>query len=87
MTEQEKQELIEWAHKWIEPARRTVENNPQDDSAKASLALYEIALASLTAPPVKKPGTECIGWVKEAIQEHDAKWCDAIRAAGYEVEE
>jgi len=46
-----------------------------------------------TAPPVgvmkrvTLPHTTCVGWVKEAIQEHDAKWIEAIRAAGGSVKE
>lgn len=46
-----------------------------------------------TAPPVpvmqtvELPHTKCVGWVKEAIQEHDAKWIEAIRAAGGSVKE
>ncbi|QGU87043.1 hypothetical protein [Erwinia sorbitola] len=31
---------------------------------------------------VELPGTECIGWLKEAIQEHDTKWLAALDAAG-----
>lgn len=52
MKNEEKQALIEWAHKWLEPARRMAQSNPNDESAQASLALYEIALAALTAQPV-----------------------------------
>lgn len=51
------------------------------------LAAMDKASAALTEQPVKQPGTKCIGWVKESIQEHDAKWRNAIRAAGYEVQE
>jgi len=36
---------------------------------------------------VKRPGTKCIGWVKEAIHEHDEQWFAAIKAAGGEIEE
>lgn len=43
----DKESLIEWAKKYIEPARRIAENNPNDMSALASLRLYETALASL----------------------------------------
>lgn len=95
MTNEEKQALIAWAHKWIEPAKRTAANNPQDESAKASLALYEIALATLTAQPVKL--AKDLKLSDKAHQSH----CDyaegyndraemdrnAIRAAGYEVQE
>jgi len=42
-----KEFLLEWAQKYIEPAKRLVENNPDDVSALASLRLYEIALASI----------------------------------------
>lgn len=47
------------------------------------------ALKLLSAPPapvvVKRPGTECIGWVRDAIREHDAKWIAAVEAAGGSV--
>lgn len=43
----DKEFLIEWAKKYIEPAKRLAENNPGDMSALASLRLYETALASL----------------------------------------
>lgn len=43
----DKEFLIEWAKKYIEPAKRMAENNPNDMSALASLRLYETALASL----------------------------------------
>lgn len=35
--------------------------------------------------PIEAPGTKCIGWVRDTIREHDEKWKDAIRVAGYEV--
>ncbi|MDU4288381.1 hypothetical protein [Mixta calida] len=44
---------------------------------------------SRDAPPapvvVKRPGTKCIGWVRDAIHEHDAKWIAAVEAAGGSV--
>lgn len=58
--------------------------------------LMEIALASLTAQPVKLPGiseliesSECMPNVRDVLIWDDAiKSCaEAIRAAGYEVEE
>lgn len=42
-----KEFLIEWAKKYIEPAKRIAENSPNDMSAVASLQLYETALAAL----------------------------------------
>lgn len=33
------------------------------------------------------PSTTCIGWVKEAIHEHDEHWIMAIKAAGGTVKE
>lgn len=35
--------------------------------------------------PIEAPGTKCLGWVRDTIREHDEKWKDAIRVAGYEV--
>lgn len=37
--------------------------------------------------PVEVPRTDCIGWVRDTIHEHDEKWKQAIRAAGYEVKQ
>lgn len=37
--------------------------------------------------PVVPPNTTCVGWVKDAIEEHDAKWVEAIRTAGGSVKE
>ena len=45
------------------------------------------ALPATAPQPVKRPATKCIGWVRDAIHEHDAKWIEAIRTAGYHVEE
>lgn len=46
-------------------------------------------LYARAAPPapvvVKRPGTKCIGWVRDAIHEHDAKWIAAVEAAGGSV--
>lgn len=95
MTEEQKEALIEWAHKWLEPARRMAQSNPNDESAQASLALYEIALAALTAQPVKLPDCDfaavvhmsggaddyCYGFV-----DGTQNAIKAIRAAGYQVE-
>lgn len=40
---------------------------------------------AVAVPVVIRPGTKCIGWVKEAIHEHDEQWIAAIKAAGAEV--
>jgi len=36
---------------------------------------------------VKRPTTKCIGWVKEAIHEHDEQWFAEVKAAGGEIAE
>ncbi|WP_158783708.1 hypothetical protein [Pantoea sp. BAV 3049] len=36
---------------------------------------------------VKRPVTKCIGWVKDAIHEHDEKWSAAVKEAGGEIAE
>lgn len=58
------------------------------EDAEAAMRVYKErdALAALVAQPVKTPETKCIGWVKDTVKEHDEKWRDAIRAAGYQVE-
>lgn len=35
--------------------------------------------------PIEPPTTNAIGWVRDTIRQHDEKWKDAIRKAGYEV--
>lgn len=54
-----------------------------------SLAQTELFTRATCAVPfvVSKPGTKCIGWVRDAIHEHDAKWIEAIKAAGGSVVE
>ena len=48
-----------------------------------------IELFTRAAPPapvvVNRPGTECIGWVRDAIREHDAKWIAAVEATSGSV--
>lgn len=90
MTNEEKQALIEHIETDLELWRNVTLkycHECERDDVLRDIKVNEIALAALTAQPVKQPGTKCIGWVKETIQEHDEKWCDAIRAAGYEVQE
>lgn len=52
LTEEQRKALIDWAKKYILVTNRTVELHPNDESAKANLALLKIALSSLTAEPV-----------------------------------
>ncbi|SKA19351.1 hypothetical protein [Pantoea eucalypti] len=89
MTEEQKQVLIEHAKSWIAASEAMRDEIPFgfDGDTEKELSLIKIALAALTAPPVKAPDTKCIGWVKDSIKEHDEKWRDAIRAAGYKVED
>jgi len=58
--------------------------------AMADVAVNYPPREAPVAPPapvmVERPTTTCIGWVKEAIDEHDEKWAAAIRAAGGEVD-
>ena len=55
----------------------------------ANVRFDEIPLFTRAAPPVpfvvNRPGTKCIGWVRDAIHEHDAKWVEAVKAAGGSV--
>lgn len=87
MTNEEKQALIYWAHKWLEPARRMAQSNPNDESAQASLQLYEIALSALTAQPVKPPQRYDAHGFQEPAHVLNSRWIEAIRMAGYEVQE
>jgi len=64
------------------------ENLKWHNAAYAQDVLLAVDAMNATAPqPVKRPATKCIGWVRDAIHEHDAKWIEAIRAAGHQVEE
>lgn len=79
LTNEERRALIEYCN------ARISECAPYAKARK----VMEIALAALTAAPfvVQRPGTKCIGWVRDAIHEHDAKWIAAVEAAGGEVED
>lgn len=91
MDKQEKQELIEKCRKDISQ----IQSWHDADDYLSDIKIYEIALASLTAPPVKLPG------ISELIETSDglpnvrdvSLWDEAIklcaeniRTAGYEVE-
>ena len=80
MNAEEKKALIEWLEEGIACS-------DEYGFSGNVLKSMKIALAALTAQPVKRPATKCIGWVRDSIHEHDAKWVEAIRDAGYEVQE
>lgn len=84
MNNQERQALIEWAKKWIVPAKRTVENNQLDASAKASLKLYEIALAALEAPQPEPIGKVVLGEYDDCGMHPDAKVVCLHEHAGWD---
>lgn len=76
MKSEEKQALICWAHKWLEPAKRMAQSNPNDESAQASMALYEIALAALTAQPV--------AWLVELHEPMTDDYCREVKTVQLE---
>lgn len=88
MTEEQKQALIEWLKPQIDELQNVSDEIPfgLDSDSSMHLNTMRVALAALIAQPVKAPDTKCIGWVKDSIKEHEEKWRDAIRAAGYQVE-
>lgn len=91
MSVEEKQALIEHAKLWIANAEAARDEIPFgfDEDADKELSLIKIALASLTAPPVKLPQIIQIGYAHDEITamcnvRNDA--VAAIRAAGHQVE-
>jgi len=91
MTEEQKQALIEHAKSWIADCEAMRDEIPFgfDDDTEKELSLIKIALAALTAQPVKLPQIIQIGYTHDEITamcnvRNDA--VAAIRAAGYQVE-
>lgn len=86
MTNEEKQALIERINKHIEWLKKEAFNQYNDHAAvQEEVTIYEVALAALTAKPVKLPAPYGMQdherWLKQSEVE------SAIRAAGYEVQE
>lgn len=55
-------------------------------ATKGAEIIRTLVMGAQQQKVVVMPGTKCIGWVKEAIQEHDAKWVAALDAAGVKWE-
>lgn len=96
MTEEQKQALIEHAKSWIADADAARDEIPFgfDENTEKELLLIKIALAALSAQPVKLPPRRSMLTREDidqdyvtcmAISVEDA--IAAIRAAGYEVQE
>jgi|GEM_PF-4112428 len=88
MTEEQNQDHIEAAHKWIEVMHRYIENHPQDISAPITLGLYQIALAALTAPQPVVTGEHLdliaahreVADLKEQLAKSEAKFQNMLEA-------
>ncbi|MBD8129305.1 hypothetical protein IFU23_05915 [Pantoea agglomerans] len=96
MTQEQKQQLFEVARKRLSQYQKM--NEAQKSSVRprggieidygVSIALMEIALAALTAQPVKLPAfPHSTQEIDLALGYRDRDWIEAIRAAGYEVQE
>ena len=77
MTEEQKQALIEEGNRILKHGYGT----------KKSDELIKIALASLTAQPVKLPKTQDAHGSPEPAHIINSRWIESIREAGYEVQE
>lgn len=80
MTEEHKQELIDWLKEGIELREEYGFNGNL-------LASMRIALFALTAQPVKRPKNIGPSYAAVALSTRDEQWYDAIAEAGYEVQE
>lgn len=91
MTEEQKQALIEYCKLRIKVLQTYWHVNAEDMSlAKLDLEVYEIALAALTAQPVKLPTGYSSAYASPGCDElfmRKSEVMAAIRAAGYEVQE
>lgn len=96
MTEEQKQALIEWLKPQIDELQNVSDETPfgLDSDSAMHLNTMRVALAALTAPPVKFPPRRSMLTREDidqdyvtcmAISVEDA--IAAIRAAGYEVQE
>lgn len=91
MNEEQKQALIEWLKPQIDELQNVSDEIPfgLDSDSAMHLNTMRVALAALTAPPVKLPQIIQIGYTHDEITamcnvRNDA--VAAIRAAGYQVE-
>lgn len=83
MTNEEKQDIASECRRLI--AESSKEGAGYRTVAKGKVA--EIALAALTAQPVKQPQTNDTHGFPEPAHILNSRWIEAIRAAGYEVQE
>lgn len=88
MTE-EKQALIEYCEREIEKFKLCISEYPDAPVLRSDLKLHEIALAALTAQPIKLPEKYlCVGHMgEESLCFDPEEVISAILAAGYEVQE
>lgn len=84
MTEEQKQALIGLCR--IEIRRWEAAAEAVHDK-KYMVELMKIALAALTAQPVKQPQTHDAHGFPEPAHILNSRWIEAIRAAGHEVQE
>ncbi|MEN4542882.1 hypothetical protein [Pantoea agglomerans] len=92
MTEEQKQALIEWLKPQIDELQDVSDEIPfgLDSDSAMHLNTMRVALAALTAQPVKAPefavhaNQPC--WPSIAVGMRDDEWKQALRAQGYQVE-
>lgn len=87
MTEEQKQALIAACADRVKAMKNYCACEPQDKEAALDLTLVEVALAALTAQPVKQPQTHDAHGFPEPAHILNSRWIEAIRAAGHEVQE
>lgn len=87
MNAEEKQALIEFCNVVVSDIK--CDSVAHDDPVVMdTLRVFEIALAALTAQPVKWPAfPHSTQEIDLALGYRDRDWVESIRAAGYEVQE
>lgn len=85
--EEKKQSLIEDCKREISHFKRCIDVYPDAPVIKSDLMRQEIALAALTAKPVKKPKTHDAHGFPEPAHIINSRWIESIREAGHEVQE
>lgn len=89
MSPEEEKALIEHAKTWIADAEAARDEIPFgfDEDTEMELSLIKIALATLIAQPVKLPDVRIFCNSNKSHRKLIYAVTDAIRAAGYEVQE
>lgn len=90
MSEEQKQALIEHIETDLELLRNVTLKHCHEverECVLRDIEVNEIALTALTAQPVKQPQIHDVHGFPKPAHIINSRWIEAIRAAGYEVQE